>query len=53
VKSATGPALKNDLKEILTATRPEVGYTYNLAGKYDMHIGDARIAARSTVAIPL
>jgi len=39
VKSATDPSLKNDLKEILTATRPEVVYTHNPADKHDTHIG--------------
>jgi LmbE family N-acetylglucosaminyl deacetylase len=39
VKSASDPSLKNDLKEILTATRPEVVYTHNPADKHDTHIG--------------
>jgi LmbE family N-acetylglucosaminyl deacetylase len=39
IKSATDPALKNDLKEILAATRPEVVYTHNVADKHDTHIG--------------
>jgi LmbE family N-acetylglucosaminyl deacetylase len=39
VKSATDPALKNDLKEILSATRPTVVYTHNPADKHDTHIG--------------
>jgi len=39
VKSATDPALKNDLKAILAAARPEVVYTHNLADKHDTHIG--------------
>jgi LmbE family N-acetylglucosaminyl deacetylase len=39
VKSATDPSLKNDLKEILAATRPEVVYTHNPADKHDTHIG--------------
>jgi len=39
VKSATDLSLKNDLKEILAATRPEVVYTHNLADKHDTHIG--------------
>ena len=33
VKSATDPSLKNDLKEILAATQPEVVYTHNLGGQ--------------------
>ena len=39
VKSAEEPALKNDLKAILEATRPEVVYTHNPADKHDTHIG--------------
>jgi LmbE family N-acetylglucosaminyl deacetylase len=39
VKSATDPPLKNDLKEILAATRPEVVYTHNPADKHDTHLG--------------
>jgi len=39
VKSATDPSLKNDLKAILEATRPEVVYTHNPADKHDTHIG--------------
>jgi LmbE family N-acetylglucosaminyl deacetylase len=39
VKSATDPVLKNDLKEILAATQPEVVYTHNPADKHDTHIG--------------
>jgi len=38
-KSATDPSLKNDLKAILEATRPEVVYTHNPADKHDTHIG--------------
>ena len=39
IKSPTDPLLKNDLKEILAATRPEVVYTHNPADKHDTHIG--------------
>ena len=39
VKSASDPALKNDLKLILTATRPQIVYTHNPADKHDTHIG--------------
>ena len=39
IKSATDLSLKNDLKEILVATRPEVVYTHNPADKHDTHIG--------------
>jgi LmbE family N-acetylglucosaminyl deacetylase len=39
VKSPTATELKDDLKEILTACRPEVVYTHNPADKHDTHIG--------------
>lgn len=39
VKNPTAPELKNDLKAILAATKPEVVYTHNLADKHDTHIG--------------
>ena len=39
VKSSTDVTLKEDLKKILTATRPETVYTHNLADKHDTHIG--------------
>jgi len=39
VKSAKNTALKNDLKEILSATGPQVVYTHNPADKHDTHIG--------------
>lgn len=39
VKSPTEKRLKEDLKAILTATRPEVVYTHNPADKHDTHIG--------------
>ncbi|MEI6280081.1 MAG: PIG-L family deacetylase, partial [Verrucomicrobiae bacterium] len=39
VKSSSDPSLKNDLLQILTATRPDVVYTHNPADKHDTHIG--------------
>ena len=39
IKSATGTALKSDLKNILTATRPQIVYTHNPADKHDTHVG--------------
>ncbi|MDB6019372.1 MAG: family deacetylase [Pedosphaera sp.] len=39
IKSPSDPALKNDLKEVLAATRPEVVYTHNAADKHETHIG--------------
>ena len=40
--AAKNPAdvkLKDDLKKILTATRPEIVYTHNLADKHETHVG--------------
>jgi LmbE family N-acetylglucosaminyl deacetylase len=39
VKSPTEQELKDDLNAILSATRPEVVYTHNLADKHDTHVG--------------
>lgn len=52
VKSATDPSLKNDLKEILSATRPEVVYTHNLADKHDTHIGVVIAALQAMRELP-
>jgi LmbE family N-acetylglucosaminyl deacetylase len=52
VKSATDPALKEDLKKILTATRPEIIYTHNLADKHDTHIGVAVAAIQAMRELP-
>jgi len=52
VKSATDPALKNDLKTILTATRPEVVYTHNPADKHDTHIGVVIAALQAMRELP-
>jgi LmbE family N-acetylglucosaminyl deacetylase len=41
VKSATDKSLKDDLKQILAATRPQVIYTHNPADKHDTHVGVA------------
>ncbi|MEI6085536.1 MAG: PIG-L family deacetylase [Verrucomicrobiota bacterium] len=41
VKSSTDTALRDDLVQILDATRPQVVYTHNLADKHDTHIGVA------------
>ncbi|MFA7344356.1 MAG: PIG-L family deacetylase [Terrimicrobiaceae bacterium] len=38
-KSPADPSLKNDLLQILSATRPEAVYTHNPADKHDTHIG--------------
>jgi LmbE family N-acetylglucosaminyl deacetylase len=39
VKSATDVSLKNDLKEILKASTPQVVYTHNPADKHETHLG--------------
>jgi LmbE family N-acetylglucosaminyl deacetylase len=39
VRSPTDTALKNDLKQLLSATSPEVVYTHNPADKHDTHVG--------------
>ena len=52
VKSATDPALKNDLKEILAATKPEVVYTHNPADKHDTHIGVVIAALQAMRELP-
>lgn len=39
VKSSTDSRLKEDLLEILRASRPEVVYTHNPCDKHDTHIG--------------
>jgi LmbE family N-acetylglucosaminyl deacetylase len=52
VKSATATALKEDLKIILTATRPEVIYTHNLADKHDTHLGVVIAALQAMRELP-
>ena len=52
VKSATDPALKNDLREILAATRPEVVYTHNPADKHDTHLGVVVAAVQALRELP-
>jgi len=48
LKSSSNPAAKDDLKALLSGTRPEVVYTHNLADKHDTHIG---VAMRTIEAI--
>ena len=47
VKNPNNPSLKNDLREILHSTRPQVVYTHNPADKHDTHVAvmGAAIAA--------
>jgi LmbE family N-acetylglucosaminyl deacetylase len=52
IKSPTDLTLKNDLKEILVATRPDVVYTHNLADKHDTHIGVVIAALQAMRELP-
>jgi LmbE family N-acetylglucosaminyl deacetylase len=52
VKSATDPALKNDLKQILAATKAEVVYTHNPADKHETHIGVVVAALQAMRELP-
>jgi len=52
VKSPTETALKSDLKQILTATHPEVVYTHNLADKHDTHVGVVVAAIQAMRELP-
>jgi LmbE family N-acetylglucosaminyl deacetylase len=52
VKSATDPALKNDLKQIIAATQPDVVYTHNPADKHDTHIGVVIAALQAMRELP-
>ena len=52
VKDATATALRNDLQQILAATRPQIVYTHNLADKHDTHIGVAVATVQALRALP-
>ena len=52
IKSPTEQALKDDLKAILTATRPEIVYTHNPADKHDTHIGVTIAALQAMRELP-
>ena len=52
VKSPTETALKEDLKQILAATRPEIVYTHNPADKHDTHIGVVLAALQAMRELP-
>ena len=52
VKSATDTSLKDDLKQILTASRPRVVYTHNPADKHDTHIGVVIAALQAMRELP-
>lgn len=53
VKSATGTALKDDLKTIVAATKTETVYTHNLADKHDTHIGVVIAAIQAMRELPI
>ena len=52
VKNAGDISLKEDLRKILAATRPEIVYTHNLADKHDTHIGVAIAALQAMRELP-
>jgi LmbE family N-acetylglucosaminyl deacetylase len=52
VKSPTDIGLKEDLKKILTATRPEIVYTHNPADKHATHIGVVIAAVQAMRGLP-
>jgi len=52
IKSATGTALKSDLKNILTATRPQIVYTHNPADKHDTHVGVVIAVLQAMLELP-
>lgn len=52
VKSATDPALKEDLKQILLAAQPQVVYTHNPADKHETHIGVVIAALQAMRELP-
>lgn len=52
VKSPTDASLKNDLKKILGATRPQIVYTHNPADKHDTHIGVVVAALEAMRELP-
>jgi LmbE family N-acetylglucosaminyl deacetylase len=52
IKSANDSALKNDLKKIIAATKPEIIYTHNLADKHETHFGVAITAIQAARELP-
>jgi LmbE family N-acetylglucosaminyl deacetylase len=51
-KRAIDPALKQDLKAILAATKARVVYTHNPADKHDTHVGVAIAAIQAMRELP-
>jgi LmbE family N-acetylglucosaminyl deacetylase len=52
VKSATEPALREDLRQILAAAHPQVVYTHNPADKHDTHLGVVISALQAMRELP-
>lgn len=52
VKSASDQSLKQDLKTILQAARPNIVYTHNLADKHETHIGVGIAALEAMRELP-
>ena len=52
VKNPAEARLKEDLKKILTAARPQIVYTHNLADKHATHIGVALSAVMALRELP-
>jgi LmbE family N-acetylglucosaminyl deacetylase len=52
VKSAGDTALKDDLKEILAATRPKIVYTHNPADKHETHVAVVIAALQAMRQLP-
>jgi LmbE family N-acetylglucosaminyl deacetylase len=52
VKTPADHSLKNDLLQILAATRPDVVYTHNPADKHDTHIGVFAAAIQALREMP-
>jgi LmbE family N-acetylglucosaminyl deacetylase len=53
VKNSTDSMLKNDLKKILSAIRPQIVYTHNPADKHDTHIGVVVAALQAMRELPV
>lgn len=52
VQSANPRELREDLKNVLTATRPRIVYTHNPADKHDTHVGVAIAALEAMRELP-
>ena len=52
VKNAGNPDVRDDLKALFLAARPEVVYTHNLADKHDTHVAVAMRVIQALRALP-